>query len=127
MPPGAFAFPDPFAEIRRHLDDGALIETGRAEVNGREAIRIEPRDRTGLPDYGRIGELAGEVAYYVDAGTYAPLRWVVSDTQHYDVEAFEYLPETAENLALVSVPGAHPGAPVVAGAPPYRPGGCAAR
>lgn len=118
MQPGETAFPDGFAEIRRHLDEGDLVETGRTEVDGRSAIRLAPKDPSGLPREGRFGDLTQKFVYYVDAETYRPLRWVVWDGQYYDVEAFEYLPPTAENLALVSVPGAHPGATIINGNPP---------
>jgi len=118
MQPGETAFPDGFAEIRRHLDEGDLVETGRTEINGRSAIRLAPEDPDSLPREGRFGDLTQKFVYYVDAETYHPLRWIVWDGQYYDVDAFEYLPPTAENLALVSVPGAHPGTTVIEGNPP---------
>lgn len=113
-PPGSFVYPDPFASLQKHLAAGALREAGRATIDGRDAILLLPRDPAGLPEYGRFGEPSTKAAYYVDAETYRPLRWVVDRTadQYYDVTTFEYLPANPANSALVSVEGAHPGAPV---------------
>lgn len=116
--PGATAFPDGFAEIRRHLADGDLVEVGRATLGGTPAIRLAPRDPDGLRREGRFGDLTRSFVYLVDAATSRPLRWVVRGEQYYDVAVFEYLPASPSTLALVSVPGAHPGAPTVDGSPP---------
>ncbi len=105
-PPGSFVYPDPFASLQKHLAAGALREAGREALDGREAILLLPRDPAGLPEYGRFGEPSKKAAYYVDAETYRPLRWVVDRT------ADQYLPAVPANTALVSVEGAHPGAPV---------------
>jgi hypothetical protein len=122
FPPGAIVWPDPFAQLQKHLAEGDLRESGRKMIDGRQTILLTPRDPTRLPSDGRFGDLTRESAYYVDASTYMPVRWVVSRTyrQHYDVSIFEYLPVDPANLALVSVAGAHPGSRITGASPPSR-------
>ena len=89
--------------LRSALTAGAAREEGRGAVGGREAIRI------GLPPH---------MTLLVDAETHEPLEWtVVSDdgtrvTSRF--EAYELLPATPANLALLSLRAQHPDAPVQA-------------
>jgi hypothetical protein len=124
--PGPPILPDAFVELQKHLAEGDLVERGRDTINGRAAILLEPRDVSGLSEEGRFGDLTQEFAYYVDATTYAPVRWVVSRKygQYYDVPVFEYLAANPANLALVSVDGAHPGSRITGASPPST--GCGA-
>jgi hypothetical protein len=101
---------EPFrAEILALLESGAARETGRVEVGGREAIRIESSN--------------GRKTYLVDAETYAPLEWTTTGdgggvTLRFPV--YEELSVDAESLRLLDLEAQHPEARVVRDADAYR-------
>jgi len=94
--------PDEFhAEILPLLRSGRARETGRVEVAGHKAIRIESRD--------------GKRVYVVDAKTYAPIEWTTTGngggvTLRYPV--YEELAVDADSLKLLDLEVQHPGARV---------------
>lgn len=92
----------PREEILALLQSGRARETGRAEVAGRDAIRIESPD--------------GKQVYLVDATTYAPIEWTSAGdgggvTLRFPV--YEELPVNTESLQLLDLEAQHPGARVV--------------
>ena len=96
-------------EILALLESGRARETGRAEVAGRDAIRIESPD--------------GKQVYLVDATTYAPIEWTSAGdgggvTLRFPV--YEELPVNTESLELLDLEAQHPGARVVRGPAAYR-------
>ena len=92
--------PDQIALVRGWLARGQLRSAGTALVDGRRVIRL-------VPSHGRQS-LLGAIAYYVDARTYAPVRWQVNRTQWYDFTVYRQLPATPMNLALASIGAQHP-------------------
>jgi outer membrane lipoprotein-sorting protein len=101
---------EPFrAEILALLQSGAARETGRVEVEGREAIRIESSN--------------GRKTYLVDAATYAPLEWTTTGdgggvTLRFPV--YEELPVDAESMRLLDLTAQYPGAHVERDPDAYR-------
>jgi hypothetical protein len=84
-------------------------ETGRLEVLGRDAIRIES------PHGSRV--------YVVDAATYAPIEWTTSGngggvTLRFPV--YEELPVDTESMRLLDLRAQHLGARVVRDLAAYR-------
>jgi hypothetical protein len=74
-------------------------QAGRETINGRDAIRLVSDD--------------GSVTLLVDADSYEPIEWRVSQDGREAVTSFpvyEHLPATDANAALVSLTGRHPGA-----------------
>jgi hypothetical protein len=104
------AVEEPFrAEILALLESGRARETGRVEVGGRDAIRIEALD--------------GRQVYHVDAATYAPIEWTTSGngggvTLRFPV--YEELPVGAQSMELLDFQAQHPGARVVRDPAAYR-------
>jgi hypothetical protein len=104
------AFDEPFrAEILALLNSGRAQETGRVEVDGRDASRIESPD--------------GRQVYLVDAETYAPIEWTStgnggSVTLRFPV--YEELPVNADSMELVDLEAQHPGARVKRDAAAYQ-------
>jgi hypothetical protein len=94
--------PDEFrSEILPLLRSGRARETGRVDVAGHKAIRIESRD--------------GKRVYVVDSKTYAPIEWTTTGdgggvTLRYPV--YEELAVDAESLKLLDLEAQHPGARV---------------
>jgi len=83
------------------LQSGKLHEDGHVTVGGRAAIRIVSDD--------------GRVVLTVDASTYEPIDWRVSDggrTAVAEFSAYEKLAATDANEALTSVVAQHPDATV---------------
>jgi hypothetical protein len=92
----------PREEILALLNSGRARETGRVEVAGRDAIRIESPD--------------GRQVYLVDAATYAPIEWTSVGngggvTLRFPV--YEELPVDTETMELLDLEAQHPGARVV--------------
>jgi hypothetical protein len=106
----AGAAEDPFrAEILALLKSGRARETGRVEVDGRDAIRIESPN--------------GKQVYLVDAATYAPIQWTStgdggSVTLSFPV--YEDLPVDSESMKTLDLEAQYPGAQVVHGAAAYK-------
>jgi hypothetical protein len=104
------AVEEPFRqEILELLESGQARETGRLEVGGREAIRIES------PDGTRV--------YLVDASTYAPIEWSTTGngggvTLRFPV--YEELPVNAESLELLDLEAQYPGARIEHDPDAYR-------
>jgi hypothetical protein len=99
----------PRGEILALLESGRARETGRLEVAGRDAIRIESRD--------------GRQVYLVDATTYAPIEWTSTGngggvTLRFPV--YEELPVDTESMELLDLEAQHPGARVVRDPDAYR-------
>lgn len=83
------------------LRSGEAREAGRAEVDGRDAIRIVAPEQ--------------DVTLLVDARTHRPIEWrTVGENPRATVttrfETYERLPATAENLELLSLAAQHPDA-----------------
>lgn len=101
---------EPFrAEILAVLRSGHARVTGRVEIDGREAIRIESAD--------------GTQVYYVDPKTYDPIEWTSrghggSVTLRFVV--YEQLPVNAESMKLLDLVAQHPQARVEQGSAAYR-------
>jgi hypothetical protein len=101
---------EPFRqEILELLESGKARATGRLEVAGREAIRIESLDGTRV--------------YLVDASTYAPIEWTSTGngggvTLRFPV--YEELPVNAESLRLFDLETQYPGARVERDPDAYR-------
>jgi hypothetical protein len=99
----AGVLPDEYrAEILALLQSGRARETGRVEVAGRDAIRIESVD--------------GRQVYLVDAATYAPIEWTTSGngggvTLRFPI--YEELPVDSESMELLDLEAQHAGAPVL--------------
>jgi hypothetical protein len=92
----------PRGEILALLESGRARETGRVEVGGRDAIRIESPD--------------GRQVYLVNATTYAPIEWTSAGngggvTLRFPV--YEELPVDSESMELLDLEAQHPGARVV--------------
>jgi hypothetical protein len=93
---------EPFrAEILALLNSGRAREIGPAEVDGRDAIRIESPD--------------GRQVYLVDGATYAPIEWIStgeggSVTLRFPV--YEQLPVNADSMEVFDLEAQHPGARV---------------
>ena len=90
------------AEILKLLKSGGAQETGRVEVDGRDAIRIESPN--------------GRQVYLVDPDTYAPIEWTTtgnggSVTLSFPV--YEELQVNAESMKLVDLEAQYPQAQVV--------------
>jgi hypothetical protein len=99
----------PRGEILALLESGRARETGRVEVAGRDAIRIESRD--------------ARQVYLVDATTYAPIEWTSTGngggvTLRFPV--YEELPVDTESMELLDLEAQHPGARVVHDPDAYR-------
>jgi hypothetical protein len=100
-------FTDPAAQVRQLLDSGQAHEVGTAVIEGVALYKID------LP-HGLIG--------YFAQGDYRP-RYL-DDPQRdgsvvrLRVAAYEYLPMTPANRALLSVVAQHPGARIVRGSGP---------
>jgi hypothetical protein len=99
----------PRAEILALLESGRARETGRVEVAGRDAIRIESPH--------------GRQVYLVDAATYAPIEWTTAGngggvTLRFPV--YEELPVDTESMELLDLEAQHPGARVVRDPAAYR-------
>jgi hypothetical protein len=89
------------AKILGLLESGKVHEAGRETVNGRDAIRLVSDDET--------------VTLLVDADTYEPIEWRVSQDGQDAVTWFptyERLPATDANAALLSLTGRHPQATI---------------
>jgi hypothetical protein len=101
---------EPFrAEILALLDSGHARETGRVEVRGRNAIRIESPD--------------GRQVYLVDPVTYAPIEWTSagdggSVTLRFPV--YEELSVDANSMELFDLEAQYPEAHVERGPAAYR-------
>jgi hypothetical protein len=108
-PEPATPFEEPFRrEILRLLRSGAVAD-GRVRVGGREALRIVSRD--------------GRTTYLVDAGTYTPIELRTKGDGGevtLSFNAYEELPRTAANKALVSLSAQHPTAQVNRDPADYR-------
>ncbi len=80
------------------LNSGQAVEDGHETVLGRDAIRIVSKD--------------GHEVYLVDAATYDPLEWRTTGTGGVTLTfgAYEVLPASAANLALLDLAEQHPGA-----------------
>lgn len=88
-------------EILALLESGRARETGRVEVAGRDAIRIESPD--------------GRQVYLVDATTYAPIEWMSAGngggvTLRFPV--YEELPVDTKSMELLDLEAQYPGAQV---------------
>jgi hypothetical protein len=101
---------EPFrAEILALLNSGRAQETGRVEIDGRNAIRIESPD--------------GRQVYLVDAATFGPIEWIStgnggSVTLRFPV--YEELPVDADSMELLDLETQHPGARVVHDSAAYQ-------
>ena len=94
-------FEEPFRqEILRLLRSGAVVD-GQVEVEGREALRIVSRD--------------GRTTYLADAETYAPIELRTrgdGGEVTLSFRAYEELPRSAANEALLSLTAQYPTARV---------------
>jgi hypothetical protein len=106
---------DPTAQVRRFVAHGELHAAGHARIDGRDVIRLEPAAHGTVWMQATDGKLLGYSRYFVDARTFAPVRWQISSTQWYDFTIYERLPEDQATLALTRVRAQHPSAPVHAG------------
>jgi hypothetical protein len=100
---------DPLTGVRRMLDDGKLREDGKAELDGREVIRLVGTEPA-RPAPGGATRPTVDHEYYVDAETFAPVRLIDrwhqrSGTATTDFEVYERLPLTPENERLLELPG----------------------
>lgn len=118
------SFPDPLERVRLGLKHGGFTVAGEDTIGARRVLRFAGSNAL---SEGYFGDPLRGSAYYVDAETYAPVRWVVDEAKgtYYDVVAFEYLPPTPENTALARLARAHPGAPVRDRPFPITPETCA--
>jgi hypothetical protein len=104
------AFDEPFrAEILALLNSGRAQETGRIEVDGRDAIRIESP--------------GGRQIYLIDAATYAPIEWTStgqggSVTLRFPV--YEELPVNTDSVEVFDLEAQHPEARVERDAAAYQ-------
>lgn len=103
------AAPEEFRDdILAMLRSGKAEVTGRVEVDGRDAIRIESLD--------------GKQVYLVDASTYDPIDWTTTGTNGgvtLRFPVYEDLPMDTESMRLLSLEAQHPGAQIVRGAAGY--------
>lgn len=100
--PAAVAPEDFRAEILALLKSARARETGRIEVAGRDAIRIESSD--------------GKEVYLVDAATYTPIEWTTTGdggAVMLRFPVYEELPVDTESMARLDLQAQHPGARVV--------------
>jgi hypothetical protein len=106
----AAAPPEEFrAEILALLQSGRARETGRVEVAGRDAIRIESPH--------------GRQVYLVDAATYAPIEWTTAGNGGgvtLRFPAYEELSVDTESMELLNLEAQHPGARVLRDPAAYR-------
>jgi hypothetical protein len=99
----AGVLPEEFrAEILALLRSGRARETGRVEVAGRDAIRIESSD--------------GKQVYLADASTYDPIAWTTSGnggsvTLRFPI--YEELPMDTESMKFLDLEAQHPAARIV--------------
>jgi hypothetical protein len=107
--------PDPIALVRRWVASGQLHTAGRTRIDGRDVVRLEPAAHGTVWLQTTGGKLLGYSRYFVDASTFAPVRWQVNATQWYDYTIYERLPATPATLALTSVRAQHPNAAEHAG------------
>lgn len=107
---GDGAVEEPFrADILKLLRSGRAEETGRVQIDGHDAIRIESPD--------------GKQVYLVDAETYAPIEWTTtghggSVTLRFPV--YEELAVNDDSMAVFDLRAQHPGARVERGADAYQ-------
>ena len=103
-------FEEPFrADILKLLRSGRAEETGRVEIGGRDAIRIESPD--------------GKQVYLVDAETYTPIEWTTTGNGGSVTLRFPVYEELAVNdrsMAVFDLQAQHPGARVERGMDAYR-------
>ncbi len=103
-------FEEPFrADILKLLRSGRAEETGRVEMDGRDAIRIESPD--------------GSRAYLVDAETYAPIEWTTTGNGGSVTLRFPVYEELAVNdssMEVFDLEAQHPGARVERDVDAYR-------
>lgn len=95
-------------KIRELLTSGLAQEDGREQVDGREAVRIVEKRPAEDGD-------VNENVYLVDAETGIPIEWRIMNegegrTLRFDI--YEKLPGTPENLRLLDLRVAYPGATV---------------
>ena len=91
----------PAEKLRLLLQGGKLREDGHESIDGRDAIRL-------------VSDTA-DLAYLVDADTFAPIEWTsrrAGGTVTLRFHVYETLPANPENEALVSLTAQHPGAAV---------------
>jgi hypothetical protein len=94
--PGSGGFPDQIVTLLRNC--GAQV-VGHATIAGRDTLEIRSRD--------------GHTTYYVDSTTYAPVELDATGTDggtRLRFEAYEVLPATQANEALLSLAAQHPSA-----------------
>ena len=97
------------AKILGLLESGKVHEDGSVTVEGRAAIRLVSDD--------------GTVTLVVDADTYEPIEWRVSEEGRTAVTSFptyERLPATEANAALLSLRARHADATVEDGSASYQ-------
>src|SRR4051794_19035719 len=94
--PGSGGFPDQIVTLLRNC--GAQV-VGHATIAGRDTLEIRSRD--------------GHTTYYVDSTTYVPVELDTTGTDggtSLRFEAYEVLPATDANEALLSLAAQHPSA-----------------
>ena len=94
--------------IRELLTSGLAQEDGHEQVDGRDAVRIV--EKRPVED----GE-GSENVYLVDADTGRPLEWRIMNEGENRIlrfDIYEKLPGTPENLSLLDLKAAYPGATV---------------
>ena len=86
-------------DIRKHLDEGTLVEVAREESAGRPEIRLRWAPEN-APDGIRLqpGDL------WVDASTYLPSRSTANDRGRTVTMQFEWLERSSENLRFLDAP-----------------------
>jgi hypothetical protein len=108
-PPAGDAEGDRYrAKILGLLDSGRIHEAGHVSAAGRDAIRLVSDD--------------GSVSLLVDASTYEPIEWRVSQdgiTAAAQFPVYERLAATGDNLTLVDLRSQHRGARIDESAADY--------
>jgi hypothetical protein len=109
---------DPVADLRAAIDAGRAHDEGTTELDGRTVRRIRLDPSESCNEF--LHRCPRRPSYvYVDPGTFYPVaeegpgfigsRALYLKTRYLE---FEYLPRTAENLALTDIRAQHPNATV---------------
>jgi hypothetical protein len=92
------------SEVQQALESGKVTQTGTATVSGTQAIALS----IAVPSVPNIPR--ARLTLYVDARTYQPLRTVTVYDGLPDLEVADWMPATADNVAVAeddSIPAAY--------------------